>query len=133
MSQTKRSVGPFGMKCAQSADRHNEPGKFTAFIGYEWTPSSKDPRSPNLHRNIIFEGNAQQAGQVLPFSSRDSNNVEDLWAYLKDYEDRIGGEVLAIPHNGNQSRGLMFRPVDFDGNAIDVEYATTRRPLGAAL
>lgn len=110
--------------CA-NADRHNEPGKFTAFIGYEWTPSSKDPRSANLHRNIIFEGNAQQAGQVLPFSSRDSNNVEDLWVYLKDYEDRVGGEALAIPHYGNLSRGLMFRPVDFDGNAIDVEYATT--------
>jgi len=111
--------------CA-NAEWHNDPGHFTAFIGYEWTPSTRDRRSPNFHRNIIFEGGAEQAAQVLPFSIQDSNNVEDLWAYLKDYEERVGGKVLAIPHNGNLSSGMMFAPVDFDGEPIDADYAHTR-------
>ena len=79
-----------------TADEFNDPGNFTAFIGYEWTPSSRHPRSPNFHRNIIFEGGAQQAGKIIPFSNQDSNNVEDLWAFLKDYEAQVGGKVLAV-------------------------------------
>ncbi|MDA0791207.1 MAG: DUF3604 domain-containing protein [Proteobacteria bacterium] len=111
--------------CA-NAERHNDPGRFTAFIGYEWTPPTQHPRSPNLHRNVIFEGGADEACQVLPFSFRESPNVEDLWAYLKDYEERVGGKVLAIPHNGNLSAGVMFGPNDFDGNPISLDYARTR-------
>jgi hypothetical protein len=111
--------------CA-NAERHNDPGVFTAFIGYEWTPATRDPLSPNLHRNVVFEGGADEAGQVLPFSIQDSHNVEDLWAYLKDYEERVGGQVLAIPHNGNLSAGIMFGPNDYDGNPITQEYAKTR-------
>jgi hypothetical protein len=111
--------------CA-NADRHNDPGKFTAFIGYEWTPPSAHPRSPNFHRNIIFEGGAEQASQILPFSNQDSKNVEDLWAFLKDYEDRVGGKVLAIPHNGNLSSGMMFRPVDYEDKPITTDYARRR-------
>ena len=111
--------------CA-NAERHNDPGNFTAFIGYEWTPSTQDPKSPNLHRNMIFEGGAEEACQVLPFSIHDSKNVEDLWAYLEDYEERIGGKVLAIPHNGNLSSGAMFALTDYDGNRIDADYAQTR-------
>lgn len=111
--------------CA-NADRHNEPGRFTAFIGYEWTPSSRHPKSPNFHRNVIFEDDASQAGQVLPFSNQDSNNVEDLWAYLKNYEDNIGGRVLAIPHNGNLSSGRMFAPIDYNDDPIGTDYARSR-------
>ena len=111
--------------CA-NADRHNDPGKFTAFIGYEWTPPTRHPRSPNLHRNVIFEGGADEVGQVLPFSYQESENVEDLWAYLKDYEERIGGKVLAIPHNGNLSAGIMFSLKDYDGNPLSEQYAKTR-------
>ena len=111
--------------CA-NAERYNEPGRFTAFIGYEFTPSSRDPKSPNFHRIVIFEGGAEQASQVLPFTVQDSSDVEKLWAYLQDYEDRVGGKVLAIPHNGNLSSGMMFRPIDYDGNAITAEYASTR-------
>ncbi len=111
--------------CA-NADFHNDPGHFTAFIGYEWTPPSKHPRSPNFHRNVIFEGGAEQASQVLPFNNRDSCNVEDLWAFLRDYEDRVGGKVLAIPHNGNLSSGMMFAPVDYDDKPIDRDYAQSR-------
>jgi hypothetical protein len=111
--------------CA-NAERHNDPGNFTAFIGYEWTPSSKHPKSPNFHRNIIFEGGADEALQVLPFSLQDSNNVEDLWAYLDGFEEKTGGQVIAIPHNGNLSAGRMFRPVDYDDNPITTDYAKTR-------
>ena len=111
--------------CA-NAERHNDPGNFTAFIGFEWTPPARHPKSPNFHRNIIFEGGAEQASQVLPFSTQDSNNVEDLWAYLKVYEELTGGKVLAIPHNGNLSSGMMFAPVKFDGKPFDEAYARSR-------
>ena len=111
--------------CA-NADRHNDPGTFTAFIGYEWTPPTRHPKSPNLHRNIVFEGGADEVSQILPFSYQESENVEDLWAYLKDYEDRIGGKVLAIPHNGNLSAGVMFALEDYDGNPLSEAYAKTR-------
>jgi len=111
--------------CA-NAERHNDPGNFTAFIGYEWTPSSRHPKSPNFHRNLIFEGGAKEALQVLPFSMQDSNNVEDLWAYMDGFEEKTGGRVLAIPHNGNLSAGRMFRPVDYDDKPITTDYAKTR-------
>lgn len=112
--------------CA-NADRHNDPGVFTAFIGYEWTPPTRHPKSPNFHRNIIFEGSSDLACQVLPFSIQDSDNVEDLWAYLQNYEELTGGKVLAIPHNGNLSSGKMFAPFDYDGQPIGVDYANTRK------
>ena len=109
-----------------NAERHYEPGAFSSFIGYEWTPATRDTQSPNFHRNIIFEGGPGKACQLLPFSIQDSRNVEDLWAHLDRYERETGGKVLAIPHNGNLSNGRMFLPVDFDGDPIDVEYARTR-------
>jgi hypothetical protein len=111
--------------CA-NAERHNDPGTFTAFIGYEWTPSTRDPKSPNFHRIVIFNDGPGRASQVLPFSVQDSKNVEDLWVYLKRYEDRFNGKVLAIPHNGNLSSGKMFLPIDYDGNPITIGYAETR-------
>jgi hypothetical protein len=109
-----------------NADRHNDPGKFTAFIGYEWTPPTRHARSPNLHRNVIFEGGADEACQVIPFSFRESANVEDLWAYLADYEARVGGKVISIAHNGNLSAGVMFGPNDFDGKPLSEQYLATR-------
>ena len=109
-----------------NAERHYQPGSFTSFIGYEWTPPRRDLRSPNFHRNIIFEGGPKVACQLLPFSIQDSDNVEDLWAYLERYERETGGKVLAIPHNGNLSNGRMFVPEDYDGNPIDEDYARTR-------
>ena len=104
-----------------SAERHNDPGTFTAFIGYEWTAG---PGS--LHRNIIFEGGPGQTNQVVPFSAQDSADPEDLWAYLKNYEDKVGGKVLAIPHNGNLSMGGMFALTTRDGQPFTRAYAKTR-------
>ena len=106
-----------------AADTYNDPGKFTAFIGYEWTSM---PGGNNLHRVVIFKDDASRAGQVLPFSSFDSDNPEDLWKYLARYEDLTGGEVFAIAHNANMSNGMMFQTTDFNGKSIDQNYAKTR-------
>ncbi len=106
-----------------TADSYNEPGKFTAFIGYEW---STMPGGNNLHRVVVFRDDASKANQVVPFSSIDSPDPEELWKYLADYEATTGGRVLAIPHNGNISNGMMFSDTTFTGNPLDREYAETR-------
>jgi len=107
----------------KTADRFNEPGKFTAFIGYEWTSM---PEGDNLHRCVVFRDGADKAIQTLPFSATDSVNVEDLWKVLAAYEDKTGGQVLAIPHNGNVSGGRMFALADFTGNPLTRKYAEAR-------
>jgi hypothetical protein len=107
----------------KNAERYNEPGVFTTFIGYEWTSG---PGSNNLHRNVIFRDGADRTRMVVPFSALDSDDPEDLWAYMKTYEERTGGRVLAIPHNGNLSNGMMFMLETFKGKAFDAGYAQTR-------
>jgi len=106
-----------------AAERHNEPGRFTAFIGYEWTSA---PNGNNLHRVVVFRDGADRANRTQPFSQYDSPNPEDLWKVMAAYEKETGGRVLAIPHNGNLSDGLMFADVDFVGKALTREYALTR-------
>jgi hypothetical protein len=106
-----------------NAERHNLPGHFTAFIGYEYTSTTN---GDNLHRNVIFRDGAEKAGTLVPFSSLDSDRPEDLWAYMADYEDRTGGSVIAIPHNSNISGGLMFRLEDSDGEPLTREQAERR-------
>lgn len=110
-------------RITEAADKYNDPGKFTAFIGYEWTTM---PGGDNLHRVVMFGDDASKAGQILPFSAFDSEDPEDLWRFLQSYEDKTGGRVLAIPHNGNVSNGLMFALTDRDGNPLSREYAKTR-------
>ena len=88
-----------------TADKYNQPGRFTAFIGFEWT---SQPGGNNLHRVVIFRDDAKRANQVLPFSTYDSTDPEDLWKYMAAYEAKTGGRLLAIPHNGNLSNGSMF-------------------------
>ena len=90
----------------EAAEKFNKPGKFTTFIGYEWT--SQIPPGDNLHRVVIFRDGPEKAGQIIPFSAFDSEDPEDLWSALEAYEKKTGGQVLAIPHNGNLSNGLMF-------------------------
>ena len=94
-----------------AAEAYNEPGTFTALIGYEWTAS---PDGNNLHRNVIFRDGKEKADQIIPFSQYDSIDPEDLWNWMASYEQRTGGKVLAIPHNGNLSLGLMFDDVILD-------------------
>ena len=108
---------------SETADAYNSPGIFTAFTGYEWTSM---PGGNNLHRVVIFKDDASFTQKVVPFSAFDSENPEDLWAYLENYEANTGGNVLAIPHNGNVSNGLMFAELDFDGEPLTKNYAETR-------
>jgi hypothetical protein len=107
----------------EAAENNNEPGVFTAFIGYEW---SSFPNGNNLHRVVVFKDGKDMASQTTPFSAFDSQNPADLWNYLQAYENKTGGSVLAIPHNGNISGGRMFSMVDFDDKALTEKYAKTR-------
>ena len=110
-----------------AAEEYNEPGVFTTFIGYEWTSNTG---GNNLHRNVVFRDNGDKAGQVLPYTTLapvGSDNPRDLWKWMAAYEQKTGGHVLAIAHNGNLSNGRMFPMIEsFTGKPVDREYADTR-------
>ncbi len=106
------------------ADEYNEPGLFTALIGYEWTSV---PNGNNLHRVLVFRDDSEKANQVIPFSQYDSVDPEDLWNWMADYEQNTGGHILAAAHNGNLSNGLMFDDVTLTGGRpLDRDYAERR-------
>ncbi len=92
----------------EAAERHNDPGAFSAIIGFEWTSM---PGGNNLHRNVIFRDGKELADQIVPISAYDTEDAEELWQWMADYEAATGGKVLAIPHGGNLSNGLMFDDV----------------------
>lgn len=106
------------------ADRHNEPGVFTALIGFEWT-SMID--GDNLHRVVVYRDDSRKAKKMLPYSALDSPNPEDLWRFMDRYEKLTGGQVIAIPHNGNVSNGVMFSTKRIDGSGFDVAYSAARQ------
>ena len=111
-------------RITQAAEDHNRPGRFTAFIGFEWT---SNPGKNNLHRNVIFRGDKSSADTIIPFSNFDSFDPEDLWAWMHRFEQNTGDRVLAIPHNGNLSNGLMFDDVTLGSReALDADYASRR-------
>ena len=105
------------------AERANEPGVFTALVGYEW---GSTPDGNNLHRNVLFRDGPDKTKQVVPFSSVHSPHPEDLWTFLSEYETATGGEAFAIPHNSNLSNGLMFAAEDSRGKPIDAAHALAR-------
>jgi hypothetical protein len=105
------------------ASKYNAPGAFTAFNGYEWTSA---PTGNNLHRVVIFRDGPDRAKQILPFSAFDSVDPEQLWKFMAGYEKKTGGRVLAIPHNGNISNGVMFAKTMSNGKALTREYAEQR-------
>ena len=110
-------------KLVEAADKNNQPGRFTAFIGFEWTSG---PNGNNLHRNVVFRDGGDKAKQIIPISQYESFDPEALWQWMADYEQKTGGRLLAIPHNGNLSNGLMFDVETFTGGPITKEYAERR-------
>jgi hypothetical protein len=114
-------------KVVDAAERFNEPGQFTALIGFEWTSLVA---GNNLHRNVIFRDGASKVGQVVPFTTQapvGSTDPLDLYQWLENYEAKTGGSALALAHNGNLSNGIMF-PVDsqYTGKALDETYVKQR-------
>lgn len=111
-------------KYTATAEKYNEPGRFTAMIGYEWTSV---PKGNNLHRNVLFRDGKAGADQVFPFSSWNSEDPEKLWAWMDSYEKKTGGKLLAIPHNANLSNGRMFELTTFTRGPLTREYAQQRQ------
>ena len=110
-------------KHGKTVDQYNEPGKFTAFMGFEYTPM---PDGDNLHRVVMFRDGPTKMGDTIPFGALGSQNPEKLWGYMEAYEKKTGGKVLAIPHNSNVSNGRMFAMNKYDGSPIDAAYVKTR-------
>jgi hypothetical protein len=114
------------------ADQFNEPGRFTALIGFEWTSIATKQAPGNLHRVVIFKDGRDKAAQVLPFSAYDSIDPEKLWDYMSNYELNTGGSVLAIAHNGNVSNGQMFPVTRLNGKKLNrdvIELRAQYEPL----
>ena len=114
-------------KIIDAAEKYNEPGRFTAFIGFEWTSV---PKGFNLHRNVILRDGGHKASQVVPMVTQapvGSTDPLDLYKWLADYEAKTGGKALALAHNGNLSNGWMF-PVDktYHGGRVNKEYVALR-------
>jgi hypothetical protein len=105
-------------------EKYNEPGRFTTLIGYEWT--SNYGGGDNLHRNVIFRDGKDKADAMVPYTTFDSENPEDLWKWMQAWEEKTGGKVLAIPHNSNISNGRMFALTDLFGNPMTRAYAENR-------
>ena len=106
-------------KQVKITNKHNDPGKFTTLIAYEWTSF---PNGSNMHRNVFFR---DDEGPDFPFSSLVSVKPEDLWSWL-EYQRQIGHENFAIPHNGNVSNSMMFAPATSDGGAMNKAKAERR-------
>jgi hypothetical protein len=109
----------------ETAEAFNEPGRFTTIIGYEWTSTEG---GNNLHRNVLYRDGAEVARRMLPYTTSESFNPEDLWKWMERYEAETGGRILALAHNGNLSNGIMF-PVETNpktGQPLTGAYAETR-------
>jgi len=110
-----------------AAERYNDPGRFTAFIGYEWTSLVT---GNNMHRVVVYRDDGDKGGSMVPYTTVKpfgSINPRDLWNWLEEYEQKTGGDVLAIAHNGNLANGIMFpMRAQYDGRRLDDEYVQTR-------
>jgi hypothetical protein len=110
-----------------AAERYNDPGHFTALIGYEWTSV---PKGMNLHRNVILRDGGDRARQIVPLTTQPpvgTTNPLDLYKWLEDYEKKTGGQALALAHNGNLSNGWMFPIVEtYHGGKVDKNYVELR-------
>ena len=110
-------------KVVENADKYYQPGVFTTSHGFEW---SSMPNGNNMHRVVIFRDGGDRTSQILPYSQYNSVDAEDLWSYMAGYEQETGGQVLAIPHNGNLSNGLMYDVETYSGQPLTDAYARMR-------
>ncbi len=114
-------------KTVTAAEQYNDPGTFTAFIGWEWTSLVT---GNNMHRVVVYRDGGDKGGQMVPYTTippTGSTNPRDLWKWLANYEEKTGGDVLAIAHNGNLSNGIMFPLIEqYDGVKLDAEYLANR-------
>jgi len=118
-------VGSVWRRYLETAEAYNDPGRFTALIGYEWTSTEG---GNNLHRNVLYRDGADVARLMNPYTTAESFNPEDLWTWMEAYEESTGGRILAVAHNGNLSNGIMF-PVETNpatGRPLTTDYATRR-------
>jgi hypothetical protein len=110
-----------------AAEKYNDPGDFTAFIGFEWTSLVK---GNNMHRVVVYRDDADKASQMVAYTTtppQGSTNPRDLWKWMAQYEEKTGGDVLAIAHNGNLANGIMFPlQAQYDGTALDEAYVNQR-------
>lgn len=106
-----------------AADRHNNPGTFTSFVGWEW---SSIPTGANLHRIVFSPDGGEKAKQYLPYGSDDSQYPQDLWQWLEATQEKTGSRFLAMPHNSNISKGYMYADKTLKGDALDSDYARQR-------
>ncbi|MDJ0940004.1 MAG: DUF3604 domain-containing protein [Woeseiaceae bacterium] len=111
----------------EAAEKYNDPGRFSAFIGFEWTSLI---RGNNLHRVVIYRDGADKGGQLMPYTTTEpfgSPNPRDLWQWMTDYEAKTGGDLLALAHNGNLANGIMFPDrAQYDGKRLDRTYVQQR-------
>jgi hypothetical protein len=106
----------------EATEKHYEPGKFTTIHAYEWTSA---PGGANQHRNVFFRDNNVPE---LPFSSNEGGDPEQLWAWMQEQRDE-GKKVFAVPHNSNESKGLLFAEATLTGKPIDKDYADRRASM----
>ena len=106
-----------------AAERHNTPGEFTTFIGWEW---SSIPTGANLHRIVFTPDGSDAAKQFVPYGSDQSQYPEDLWQWLEDTQAKTGARFIAMPHNSNISKGYMYADTTLKGDDISAEYARRR-------
>jgi hypothetical protein len=111
-------------KTIDAAEKYNQPGKFSTFIAFEWTVNADG--GDNLHRNVIFRDGADRTRQIRPLTTFETQDPMKLWEWMLAYEQETGGQVLAIPHNGNMSNGRMFEEKQFDGSPMTREWAEMR-------
>ncbi len=120
---TRETRASIWRRSNEIAERHNEPGVFTTFIGWEWTST---PGGKNLHRVVFTAAGIETSSQFVPYSSFESGRPEDLWSWLDATAARVRADFVSIPHNSNISGGLMFDAVDSDGRPISADYARQR-------
>jgi len=109
-----------------TVERYNEPGKFTAFFGFEYTLMQG---GNNLHRNVVFRDGPDKVRTIAPIDPTYKETPDEIWAFMEGYEKATGGKVLAIPHNSNLSNGLMFELTEPGGGPMSAAYAMRRARL----